>query len=110
MIYYLDSSDLGEDGGLGLECCVLAQSGLSLSSQLSLGLDGLVVLGGSLGSLGGELLDELLALPADLRSQISKDAELSLGSQTERLDGLRDGHLLLLVIRSWYAIENLEAL
>ena len=109
LIYYL-GSNLREDRGLGLEGGVLAQSRLSGSSQLSLSLNVLEVLGRSLSSLGRQLLNQLLALPADLGGQIAEHAELSLGLQTQSLDGLGDRHLLLSVIGSGHAVEDLEAL
>ena len=110
VIYYLESTNLGQDGSLGLECGVLAQSDLSLRSELGLSLDVLVELGGSLSSLDRQSLDELLALPADLGSHVAENAELSLGLQAQGLGSLGDSHLLLLVIRSGDTVEHLHAL
>lgn len=109
-LYYLDTTNLGEDSSLGLEGGVLSQSRLSLSSKLSLGLDIAVVLGGSLGSLSRESLDELLALPAGLRSQIRKNAELSLWLEAKSLGSLGDSHLSLPVVGGGHTVEHLEAL
>ena len=111
LFYYLDTSNLGQHGSLVLEAGVaLSQSSLSLSSHLGGLLDILEVLSSSLSSLSGQSLNELLALPTSLRSQIAEDAELSLWLQAESLGGLRDSHLLLLVIRSWDTVEDLQAL
>ena len=111
LFYYLDTSNLGQHGSLVLEAgVVLSQSSLSLSSQLGGLLDILEVLGSSLSSLSGQFLNEFLALPTSLRSQITENAELSLWLQAESLSGLRDSHLLLLVIRSWDTVEDLQAL
>ena len=107
--YYL-GCDLSENCDLGLERGVLAQSRLSFSSLLGFSLDIRVVLRSSFGSLGGEFLNQLLALPTDLSCHIAKNAELSLGLQTKASSGLGDRHLLLLVIRSWHTLEDLKAL
>ena len=111
LFYYLDTSNLGQHSGFSLEGgIVLGQSSLRLSSSLGGGLDILVVLGGSLGSLDRQSFDELLALPTYLGGHIAEDAELTLWLQAEGLGGLWEGHLGLLVIWSWDTIEDLQSL
>jgi hypothetical protein len=108
--YYLKTADLGKDLSLLLETSVGHGLCLGLGSELGGLLHTLVELGGSLLSLGGELLNELLALPTGVLGHITEDAESSLGLQFQRLEGLRDDHLLLPVIGRWDTVVNSESL
>lgn len=58
-------------------------------------------------AVGLELLDQISVLPADLVGEAAKDAELSVWSEADNLQRLRDDHALDLVIRLGDALEGL---
>ena len=51
----------------------------------------------------------MLSGPADLASEISENAELSVGLQAEDLESIGNNEAFLLVIGEWDAIEDLQA-
>jgi hypothetical protein len=91
-----DSLNGGVAGELGLGFELLL---LSLVVLLRFGL-----------SLGLELRDDSLALPADLGGELTELAGLSVGLDSENLEGLGNDHSLLLVIRIGNTLEDLQSL
>lgn len=99
-------AELLELGADGLNAGVVGELGLG-GDLLLLGL--VVLLGLGL-SLRLEVLDNSLALPADVAGELTKEAGASVGLDSENLEGLRDDHSLLGVIRVGNALEDLESL
>lgn len=54
--------------------------------------------------------DNILVLPADLVAETADSAVLATGLQAQNTEGLRNNHLLLLIVRGRDTLENLEAL
>ena len=56
-----------------------------------------------------EASDEVLLGPADLAGELSKVAELSVGLQSENLEGVGDNDTLLLVVGEGDSLEDLQS-
>merc|ERR1719341_1216664 len=74
-------------------------SGVTLLLEESLTLDLALIL---------EAFDQVLVLPSEFTRQISEPAEAALGLQTKDLEGLRDHHPLLAIIRVRDALKALQ--
>mmetsp|Transcript_7958 Transcript_7958/g.12307 ORF Transcript_7958/g.12307 Transcript_7958/m.12307 type:complete len:206 (+) Transcript_7958:139-756(+) len=103
----VNSESVGSEllGNLGE---LLVVEGLGLGSDLLLlGLEELLAL---CLSLLFEGLDDGGSSPADLLSELSKEASLSVGLDSQDLEGLGHDHSLLLIIREGDTLEHLESL
>jgi hypothetical protein len=98
-------SSEAEAGELRLELSDGLVARCLFASGFLLGLDS-VESGGLDLSLVFQFVDEVQLGPAGLGSEITDSAELSVGLQSENLEGLWDDHSLLVVVWEWDSLED----